>query len=170
VTVAFTGLPGHTGTDDVLGPLVRAVSVVSARHGPSVHAMTVDSLAAVSHDPPRVVVAVRRQCRWWQLASAAGGFGASVLSADQQDEAKWFASRRRGLDGDQLEPVGWWPGVTTGAPLLDRAAAWFECRLEVATRVGHQVVVVGAVTGDLGRDPERSALLRVDRAYRSLPR
>jgi flavin reductase (DIM6/NTAB) family NADH-FMN oxidoreductase RutF len=131
--------------------------------------MTVDSLAAVSHDPPRVVVGVRAGCRWWRLASEAGEFAASVLSGGQQEQARWFASRRRGTDADQLELVPWRPGVSTGAPLLDGAAAWFECRVEAATQVGHQVVVVGSVTGEIGRNPERVALLRVDRAYRSLP-
>ncbi len=135
---------------EALAHLVRAVCVVSARHGSGMHAMTVDSLAAVSTAPPRVVLGVRPDSRWWALASASGGFAASVLSEEQGDVARWFASRRRGADGRQFEGIGWQPGHLTQAPLLDGAASWLECCVEAVTHLEGQVIVVGRVTG-LGR-------------------
>ena len=109
--------------------------------------MTVDSLTAVSTTPPRVVLGVRPDSRWWALASAAGGFAASVLSAEQGEVARWFASRRRGADGRQFEGIGWRPGRLTQAPLLDGAAAWLECCVEAVTHLESQVIVVGSVIG-----------------------
>jgi flavin reductase (DIM6/NTAB) family NADH-FMN oxidoreductase RutF len=161
--------PGTFAPAEALGQLVRAVCVVSARHDAAVHAMTVDSLAALSADPARVVLGVRPDSRWWELASDAGRFATSVLAAGQEDLARWFASRSRGESEEQFEAVAWRPGTTTRAPLLAGAAAWFECRVEGSTRAGDQVIVIAHLTGEAGRTPALPALLRVDRAYRSLP-
>jgi flavin reductase (DIM6/NTAB) family NADH-FMN oxidoreductase RutF len=161
--------PGTFAPAEALGQLIRAVCVVSARHDAAVHAMTVDSLAAVSPDPARVVLAVRPDSRWWELASNAGRFATSVLAAGQEDLARWFASRSRGWGEQQFAAVGWRPGITTRAPVLAGAAAWFECRVEGATRASDQLIVVARLTGEAGRAPALPALVRVDRAYRSLP-
>jgi flavin reductase (DIM6/NTAB) family NADH-FMN oxidoreductase RutF len=160
--------PGTFAPAEALGQLVRAVCVVSAWHDADVHAMTVDSLAAVSADPARIVLAVRPDSRWWELASEAGRFATSVLAAGQEDLARWFASRNRGWGEQQFELVGWRPGITTRAPLLAGAAAWFECSVEGVTRAGDQSIVVARLTGEAGRAPGLPALLRLDRAYRSL--
>lgn len=166
VLAARTGTPAPT--EEALGHLVRAVCVVSARSGTAMHAMTVDSLAAVSTEPPRIVVGVRPESRWWALASASGAFAASVLSAGQEDVARWFASRRRGSGGRQFDGIGWRAGPRTGAPLLEGASAWLECHVEGVTRVADQVIVVGRVTDQAEPDPAPSVLLRVHTHYCSL--
>ncbi len=148
--------------------LVRPVSVVSARHGTAVHGMTVDSLSVVCSAPARLVLGVRLTSLWWQIASAAGGFAVSVLSAEQEDLARWFASRRRGAGAAQFDAVGWWASDYTRAPLLHGAATWYECAVETATPAGEQVIVTGLVVGEPGVDGSREVLLRADRAYRSL--
>ena len=147
MTVLAARTSASAPASDALAHLVRAVCVISARHGSCVHAMTVDSLAAVSTAPPRVVVGVRPDSRWWELASASGAFAASVLSEQQGDVARWFGSRRRGADGRQFEGIGWQPGRLTQAPLLDGAASWLECCVEAVTHLEGQVIVVGRVTG-----------------------
>ena len=148
--------------------VARPVSVVSARYGAAVHAMTVDSPSVVCSAPARLVLGVRRTSRWWQLASAAGGFAVSVLSADQEGLAHRFASRRRGAGEAQFDAVDWWAGSHTGAPLLQGAATWFECTVETATSAGEQVIATGLVVGEPGVDGCREVLLRADRVYRSL--
>ena len=147
MTVLAARSSASAPASEALAHLVRAVCVISARHGSGVHAMTVDSLAAVSTAPPRVVVGVRPGSRWWELASASGGFAASVLSEEQGDVARWFASRQRGADGRQFEGIGWRPGQLTQAPLLEGAASWLECSVEAVTQLEGQVIVVGRVTG-----------------------
>ena len=168
VTV-LAGPPGTFAPAEALGQLVRAVCVVSAWHDASVHAMTVDSLAAVSADPARVVLGVRPDSRWWELASDAGRFATTVLAAGQEDLARWFASRSRGWDQQQFEAVGWRPGITTRAPMLLGGAAWFECSVEGATTAGDQLIIVARLIGEAASVPALPALLRVDRSYRSLP-
>jgi flavin reductase (DIM6/NTAB) family NADH-FMN oxidoreductase RutF len=151
-----------------VGHVARAVCVVSARHEYAVHAMTVDSLSVVSAEPARVVLAVRPESRWWELASASGGFAVSVLSAGQEDVARWFASRRRGADEQQFRGVGFRPGPVTGAPLIAGASAWFEAEIEALSRVADQVILVARVADEAGHDPGRPVLVRLDRSYRRL--
>jgi len=169
VTVLAAGTGASTAAREALGTLTRTVCVVSARHHSSVHAMTVDSLAAVAADPARVVLAVRPDSRWWRLASASGVFAVSVLSGGQEDLARWFASRRRGGDSRQFQAIGWRPGPLSRAPVLEGASAWFECRVEAVTHVAGQMIVVARPDDDGGgASSERPALLRIRGAYQSL--
>jgi len=46
--------------------------------------------------------------------------------------------------GDKFTGVDWWPGPS-GAPLLTGAAAWIECRLEIAHEAGDHEVAIGRV-------------------------
>lgn len=152
---------------NALDRIVRAVSVVSACEGASIHATTVDSLAVACPDPMRVVVAVRRTSRWWELVATSRCFAVSVLAGGQEDLARRFASRRRGRDVEQLSGLRWHTGAYTGAPLLDAAAVWFECDLETAAVADDQVLVVGRVVGEARHGPARSVLVRVGGGYAS---
>ena len=80
----------------------------------------------------------------------AGAFAVSLLAADQDHLAEHFA---RGVP-----PIGMWKGVAArdgelGAPLLDGALGWLECRLadEVATGT-HTFFVGEVVSAELGED------------------
>lgn len=141
------GLPALAKGRDAFECLARNVSVVSARRGDALHGMTVDSLAAICPDPMRVVVAVRRDSRWWSVVTDTGAFAASVLSPGQEAVATWFGSRSRGEGRRQFACVPWHLGPVTGAPLLDGASLTLECLVVAATVVGHQVVVVADLVG-----------------------
>ena len=119
------------------GVVVVTVNAAGQRVG-----LTVATLVSLSLDPPLVGVAVARQAALHELVREARAFAVSVLAADQHWLADHFA---RGVP-----PIGMWRGIAAtegelGAPLLDGALGWLECRLETELAVGTHTFFVGAV-------------------------
>jgi flavin reductase (DIM6/NTAB) family NADH-FMN oxidoreductase RutF len=126
--------------------------------------LTVGSLVSLSLDPPLVGVAVSRYAAMHELLRGAGAFGVSLLAGDQSALAQHFA---RGVP-----PIAMWRGIEwregeTGAPLLDGALGWLECRVGAEHATGDHTFFVGEVlTVEQGRPVP--PLVYVDRKYQSL--
>ena len=104
--------------------------------------LTVGSLVSLSLAPPLVGVSVSRQAAMHELLREAGAFALSLLAGDQSVLAQHFA---RGVP-----PIALWQGIassvgTTGAPLLDGALGWLECRLAAEYPTGDHTLFVGEV-------------------------
>ena len=139
------------------GVAVVTVDVEGQRLG-----LTVGSLLSLSLEPPLLGVAISRQAALHELLRGAGRFAASLLAEGQESVAAHFA---RGVP-----PIALWTGVgtragpETGAPLLDGALGWVECRTSAEHPVGDHTLFVGEVLAvELGRDAR--PLLYLDRAY-----
>jgi flavin reductase (DIM6/NTAB) family NADH-FMN oxidoreductase RutF len=133
------------------------VSVVATTHDGVRYGMTVNSLTSVSLEPTLVLFCCERDASLHDPLLSSGAWAVSVLSAGQQDAAAWFATR--GLAGvDQFEGQNARAGHLTGAPLLNDALAWFECRTWASYDGGDHTIVVGEVL-DLGCGDEAPALL-----------
>jgi flavin reductase (DIM6/NTAB) family NADH-FMN oxidoreductase RutF len=118
------------------------VSVVTVdAHGQRV-GLTVATLVSLSLEPPLVGVAVARHAALHELLREARAFAVSLLAADQEWLAEHFA---RGVP-----PIAMWKGVAAtdgplGAPLLDGALGWLECRLVEEVAAGTHSLFVGEV-------------------------
>jgi flavin reductase (DIM6/NTAB) family NADH-FMN oxidoreductase RutF len=126
--------------------------------------LTVGSLLSLSLEPPLVGVSVSRQAAMHELLRSAGGFALSLLAGDQEAVAQHFA---RGVP-----PLAHWHGIASrpgaaGAPLLEGALGWVECRTQAEHPVGDHSFFVGEV---LAIEPGRPgpALVYVGQQYRSL--
>ena len=124
--------------------------------------LTVASLVSLSIEPPLVGVAVSRQAAMHELLRRAGGFALSLLAEGQDQLARHFA---RGVP-----PIAMWEGIEIhgdGAPLLDGALGWIECRLADEVATGDHTLFVGEV---LSAEPGTNAapLVHVGQEYRSL--
>ncbi len=126
--------------------------------------LTIDSLVSLSLEPPLVGVSVSRQAAMHELLRAAGGFALSLLAAGQENVAQHFA---RGVP-----PIAHWHGIATregaaGAPLLDGALGWIECRVAAEHAVGDHTLFVGEVLSvELGAPA--APLVHVGSGYRAL--
>jgi flavin reductase (DIM6/NTAB) family NADH-FMN oxidoreductase RutF len=131
--------------DALLGVLRRhpsGVAVVTVEANGQRVGLTVATLTSLSLEPPLVGVAVARQAALHELLREARSFAASLLAADQGHLADHFA---RGVP-----PIGMWKGVAArdgelGAPLLDGALGWLECRLADEMAAGTHTFFVGEV-------------------------
>ena len=126
--------------------------------------LTIDSFVSLSLEPPLVGLAISRYAAMHELLREAGSFAVSLLAADQAAVAQHFA---RGVP-----PIALWHGVTsrqgvTGAPLLEGAVGWVECRITDGLETGDHTFFVGeAVSVELG-EPSRP-LVHVETGYRAL--
>jgi flavin reductase (DIM6/NTAB) family NADH-FMN oxidoreductase RutF len=126
--------------------------------------LTVGSVVSLSLEPPLVGVVVSRQAAMHELLREAGGFALSLLAGDQKDVAQHFA---RGVP-----PFAHWHGIATrggaaGAPLLEGALGWLECRLEAEHAVGDHTLFAGEVLSvEAGR--AGAALVYLGQRYVSL--
>lgn len=148
---------------EVLRRVPTGVAVLTVESRGQRIGLTVATLLSLSLEPPLVGVAIARHAAIHELLRVAGDCAFSLLAADQADVADHFA---RGVP-----PIGMWHGIETregtlGAPLLEGAVGWLECRVrdELATGM-HTFFVCEVVYTDLGRDGE--PLIRLDGAYRT---
>jgi flavin reductase (DIM6/NTAB) family NADH-FMN oxidoreductase RutF len=79
----------------------------------------------------------------YALLQAGAGFAISVLREGQLDLARRFGTRS-GRDEDKLAGIRWRPG-RNGAPILEDAAAYFDCVRTGAMRSGDHELVLGRV-------------------------
>ena len=137
------------------------VGVVTVAIADEAAGLTVDSFVPLSVDPPLVGVALGRHAALHELVRESGAFAISVLASDQEHLAQHFA---RGVP-----PIAHWTGIETtagelGAPLLEGALGWVECRLALEREVGDHTLFVGEAVS-VRRGPGREALVHLRRAY-----
>lgn len=135
--------PSFTAADfrSALGMFATGVTVVTGRGaGGGCFGLTANSFNSVSLAPPLVL---------WSLARSAGSmphfergshYAINILSADQRALAERFASKTV----DRFAGVAWHEGAC-GAPLLDGAAAVFECFNRSRYEEGDHVIFIGEV-------------------------
>ncbi|SCF49715.1 NADH-FMN oxidoreductase RutF, flavin reductase (DIM6/NTAB) family [Micromonospora matsumotoense] len=127
--------------------IVSGVSVLTVRHGDTLHGTTVSSLSAVSRQPLLVAVCLGRWSTFTGLASAAGRFTVNVLAEHQAGVAAWFADPGRPSGAAQFDHLTWQPDPVTDAPRLDGALASFSCDLHRRIPAGDHDLLLGEVTG-----------------------
>ncbi len=142
------------------------VAVVTTRESDGFRGSTVSAFAAVSLEPPLILVCLDRSGRMSDLVPGAGVFAVSLLDRDQEFLAERFAGRAP-------LPDTWFSGVphrvaANGCPILDGAHAWLACRVVDIHDGGDHVVVIGSVE-DSGLGPETDdPLLTYEARYRRL--
>ena len=135
---------------DVLRRLPTGVAVLTVDARGQRVGLTVATLVSLSFEPSLVGVAVSRQAAIHELVRETGSCALSLLGADQQELAEHFA---RGVP-----PIAMWHGVAArdganGAPLLEGALGWLECRLADELVTGtHTFFVLEVLRAEPGVD------------------
>ena len=127
----------------LLGPLATGVTVVAARHADTgeLCGLTASSFASVSLTPPLVLVCVKTSLRSHDAIDTAGAFSVNVLDEHSGHLARRFA---RSAATDKFRGLRF-HAVATGAPVLDAALVWLDCRTYAAHPAGDHTIYVGEV-------------------------
>jgi 3-hydroxy-9,10-secoandrosta-1,3,5(10)-triene-9,17-dione monooxygenase reductase component len=104
--------------------------------------LTVNSFSSVSLDPPMVLWSLARTASCAPVFRDAEYFAINVLAADDAALASHFA--RSGADKFALYAERFASGLG-GAPLLQSAAASFECHSRYRKYGGDHIILIGAV-------------------------
>jgi flavin reductase (DIM6/NTAB) family NADH-FMN oxidoreductase RutF len=134
----------------IMGHLASGVAVVAAAdpENGTVRGLTASAVASVSLDPPLVLASVERSADTHDCIERAGAFAVSILGADDEALARRFAD----YPSDRKFAGAAYRAETTGAPVLDRALAWVDCRVWAVYDGGDHTIFVGEVVGGGARD------------------
>lgn len=119
---------------------VTGVTVVTTMDGTVPRGLAVNAFCSLSLDPPTVLVSVQQSSSTYPSLVSAEHLAINILSAEQLDVAKVFASKRT----DKFDAVSWHPGPH-GSPLLDGSSASVEIAIEQLLRADTHTVFVGRV-------------------------
>ena len=117
---------------------VTVVTTLGADNRPA--GITVSSFASVSLEPPMVLVCINKRASLHDHLTEGRYFAVNILAEDQQDVSRLFASK----DEERFDESRYRWG-TSGAPLLDGALAYIECRVVHAYPGGDHTIIVGEV-------------------------
>ena len=131
----------RSGFRKALGTFVTGVTIVATlQDGDQPRGFTANSFTSVSLDPPLILVCISKAASTCEVFSASSHFSISILTEAQSDLSSLFASKA----SDKFGAVGWRRGPA-GSPLIDGAAAWFDCRRRDVIGAGDHIIVIGEV-------------------------
>lgn len=156
------------GSDDfraALAMFATGVTIVTARdeHGAPV-GLTANSFNSVSLTPPLVLWSLSQQAGSMAAFARGSHYAIHILAAGQHALAERFASRAV----DRFAGVDWHEGGN-GVPLLDGAAAVFECFNRSRYEEGDHVIFVGEVEHCARRDGAQPLIFHGGKYFTELP-
>lgn len=140
-----------------VGAFATGVTVITTHGEADVYGMTANAFSSVSLDPPLVLVCVISGTAGAETIERNGAFAVNILGAHQEPISRFFSSRERPAGRKAFETVPHFTAVT-GSPILERAAAYLDCRLDAAHESGDHLIFIGEVVA-LGVDAEVPPLL-----------
>lgn len=159
---------GFTGREfrDALGSFATGVTVITTQGPEEPYGMTANAFSSVSLDPPLVLICVIRGTQGEQMIEANGIFAVNVLDEEQEAISRYFASKSRPKGPDAFQEISH-RRARSGAPILDGAAAYLDCRVAAVHQAGDHTIFIGEVMA-LGVAPDSRPLLFHRGQYRYL--
>lgn len=148
---------------DSLGLFSTGVCLVAVTDGAGVaHAITVNSFASVSLDPPLVLWSLQNGSDVYGLYAQAPEYSIAILTAAQEPLSTRYAQKgHHELDREHFD-VG-----ANGAPLIRGALVNMECSLDAAVPGGDHRILIGRVSRIVPGEAA-APLLFFDGAYRQI--
>jgi flavin reductase ActVB len=140
-----------------------AVSVVAA-YGlvdEAIVALTVSSFSTLSFDPPLVMFAIQHNTDSYTSMVESKAFGVSLLSVEQAEVARLFASKGK----EKTRVTKFDDGSSLHVPLIPEALAQIECTTSQVVLSGDHAIVMGLV--EAARTRTGKPLLYFARQYGS---
>jgi flavin reductase (DIM6/NTAB) family NADH-FMN oxidoreductase RutF len=116
------------------------VTLVTTAHDGEVRGMTANSFTSISLDPLSVLICVNRDAITHRVLTGGGIFCVNILARDQ--EALSRACARPDTPEAALDGVKFHTGKS-GAPILDHAVAYLDCRVAGSMEFGTHTIFVG---------------------------
>jgi len=124
-----------------LGRFATGVTIIACRDaGGAPVGLTANSFQALSLEPPLVLWSLRLESPTVAAFGVARHFSVNVLAESQIDLSRRFAS----AEPDKFA-AGHWRDGEGGVPLLDGAAAIFECETASTQPAGDHLLIIGRV-------------------------
>jgi cob(II)yrinic acid a,c-diamide reductase len=138
------------------------VAVVTSQHTGTRRGLTVNSLASVSLEPPRVVFSISNRSRTLELITRSNSFAVTMLAHDQQYLSDIFAGKVA-AEEDRFSGLETFT-LSTGCPLLKVGRAFLDCWVVHDFVMPNSTLFVGEVVA-ARVDPGQAPLVYLNRGY-----
>jgi flavin reductase (DIM6/NTAB) family NADH-FMN oxidoreductase RutF len=138
--------PSKDDFRNVMGHFATGVTVVTTAYKGEVRGMTANSVTSVSLEPLSVLVCVNHEAITHGILAAGGVFCVNVLNEEQEQLSRGCA--KPDTPEARLEGIAYHLGAS-GAPILDDAHAYLDCRVSKTMEFGTHTIFVGEAV-DLG--------------------
>ncbi len=126
-----------------LGAFLTGVTVVTTiEPDGSPRGFTANSFTSVSLEPALILVCIAKTASSHPVFSQTQHFAVSVLAQEQRSVSGVFASK----SVDKFAQVAWHVR-RTGSPLINDAAAVFDCETHQVVDAGDHIILIGRVVG-----------------------
>lgn len=126
-----------------LGHFATGVTIVTTRTADGgLLGFTANSFNAVSLDPPLVLFSLDRRANAMSAFEESGFFGINVLDCSQREASVTFSTVDHAERWKGIEYETW----DSGAPMLKRALARFDCKTHAVHEGGDHRIFIGQVT------------------------
>jgi flavin reductase (DIM6/NTAB) family NADH-FMN oxidoreductase RutF len=147
----------------VLWSMPSGLYVVGSRAGDRRNAMTLNWATQVSSDPKLVAVAVEREALTHELIGEGKVFSLCVVDRDDRAIVRKFTKPVEvDVEARTLNGFAFSDAPVTGAPVLDQAVAWVDCRVHSQLDLGDHTLFVGEVVDAGFAKPEDTPVLRME--------
>jgi len=146
----------------VLWKMPSGLYVIGSRDGDRRNGMTANWVTQVSFDPKLVAVSVEKEAFTHELISAGRAFSINIV--DREDRAivrKFTKPVDVDLGAHTMNEFPFHDGVS-GAPILDQAVAYVDCRLADTVDVGGHSLFIGEVVDASFQKGEETEVLRME--------
>ena len=126
---------------EVFGRFATGVAVITSAGSAGAGGMTANALCSLSLDPMLVLVCFENQARTLPIIREHGLFAINILSSEQREIAKLFASKIP--EAEKLAAVP--HHRRHGAPIIDGVLSWAVCELHELLAGGDHTIAVGRV-------------------------
>jgi flavin reductase (DIM6/NTAB) family NADH-FMN oxidoreductase RutF len=119
------------------------VTLITTRLGDELHGMTANAVTSLSLDPMLVLVCVDKTADTHDILSRAGVFAVNILNREQAEISNRFAKK----EFDGAHGLGDLPHAfaVTGAPIIEGALAYLDCRTVTEHHGGDHTIFIGEV-------------------------
>jgi flavin reductase (DIM6/NTAB) family NADH-FMN oxidoreductase RutF len=143
-----SSMAGAPGPDpelfrEVFGRFATGVAVITSAGESGSGGMTANAICSLSLDPLLTLVCFENQARTLPIVRETGRFAVNLLSADQRELARVFASKLP--ESEKLDGVA--HQLRDGLPVLTGVVAWATCELRELIPGGDHTIAIGKVIG-----------------------
>ena len=146
----------------VLWTMPSGLYVIGSRAGDRRNAMTANWATQVGSDPKLVAVSVEKPAFTHELIAEGRVFSVNIV--DREDRAivrKFTKPVEVDPAASTLNGFPFHDGPT-GAPILDQAVAWVDCRVHSSVDLGSHTLFLGEVVDTGFQKPEETPVLRME--------
>lgn len=146
-----------------VGKFPTGVTVVSTFFDDKLWGFTANSFTSVSLEPRLISFCLDKEASSFPVFKETSYFSVSVLSSNQSDISKHFASRI----SDKFRSIEYEIGEYSNSPLISGAISFIECKKYNQFECGDHFIFIGEV-GKAVIDETKSPLLYYAKSYTGL--